>query len=138
VVICGLSLAINKVILVAEVVKSQIKNLHQTNNIDCLISNDKFDHSIEKMVPKLEIILSKVEPKNKGTGYQKPMSEADFNKLKTLKNLREDYDKECNESDGNSNGFEIKDKKPEIKLKKKKLTEGYRRKGPKFRIRPRK
>jgi hypothetical protein len=96
ILICGLNLAISKVILIAEIVKTRIKNLHQINKIDCLISNDKFDDSLEKRVPKLEIILTTKEPINKGMGYQNPISEDDYKKLelmeKEVANFYEDKD----------------------------------------------
>jgi hypothetical protein len=154
VILCGLNQAINKVILITEVVKSQIKNIHQINNIDCLITRDKFDPSKEKMIPKIEILLSLVEPQNKGNGYQKPMSEIDFLKIKSLKNLREDYEKECNDESDNIEEFSYcyenkninnekinnqknKNKKYKKQKKQKKLTLGYMRKGPIFRLRRR-
>lgn len=149
VMLCGLNQAINKVILITEVVKSQIKNIHQINNIDCLITRDKFDSSKEKMIPKIEILLSLVEPQNKGNGYQKPLSEVDFLKIKSLKNLKEDYEKECNDQSAYFEEFSYCDEKVSTNIQKqnchhkinkkklKKLTIGYMRKGPIFRKRRR-
>ncbi len=111
VVLCGLSLAISKVILIAEVVKTKIKNLHQINNIDCLMAKDKFNADVDKRVPKLDIILTTKEPLNKGNGYQEPMSEEEVDLLASIKNLNleveensdekedENYDENFNEQD---------------------------------------
>lgn len=77
----GLNLAISKVILIAEIVKIKIKNLHQINNMDCLIVdnslkiNKEADEGDIKRVPKFEIILTKKEPLEKGSGYQRPLNE---------------------------------------------------------------
>jgi hypothetical protein len=86
--ICGLSLAISKVILVAEIVKTKIIGLHQLNNIDCVISNSKSSYgygSEDKRTPKLDIILTKFEPDHKGMGYQYPM---DIKDIKVLHKIR--------------------------------------------------
>lgn len=98
VILSGLSLAISKVILITEVVKMKIKDLHQINNIDCLITKDKFNSQIEKRVPKLDITLSKSEPlnKEKETGYQKPLSKDHIDILNSIQNIKlniEDFDK---------------------------------------------
>jgi hypothetical protein len=79
--ICALSLAISKLILIVEVVKTHIKNLHQINNIDCLV---KTLGNTTKRVPKMEVILTKIEPIAKGLGYQSPMDEIEIEKLRNL------------------------------------------------------
>ena len=77
VTISGLNQAISNVVLVAEVVKTQILGLHQTNTIDCVVMAGDGDQERERRTPKLEIILSKIEPTTKTSGYQKPYSESE-------------------------------------------------------------
>jgi len=82
----GLNFAISKVILIAEIVKIKIKNLHQINNMDCLIANNsyKLNKSPDegnKMIPKFEIVLTKLEPIEKGLGYQKPLTNVEIKQL---------------------------------------------------------
>jgi DNA-binding protein len=79
VTISGLNQAISNVVLVAEVVKTQILGLHQVNTIDCIImnSNDQSDDT-QRRTPKLEIVLCKNEPQVKTSGYQKPYSESEI------------------------------------------------------------
>jgi hypothetical protein len=77
--ICALSLAISKLILIVEIIKTQIKNLHQVNNIDCLIKNI---NGVIKRVPKMEVIISKIEPIAKGLGYQCPMDNSEVEKIR--------------------------------------------------------
>jgi hypothetical protein len=113
----GLSLAISKVILIAEVVKTHIKKLHQVTNIDCLITKDKFNPEKIKRVPKLEILLTVNEPNIKGDGYQRPMTDNELSdltkiKLDDLDNLdldlddNIDVDVEINENtDSNNNNI---------------------------------
>jgi hypothetical protein len=79
--ICALSLAISKLILIVEIVKTKVENLHQINNIDCLVKN--ISNTI-KRVPKMEVLLSKIEPVSKGLGYQSPMDESEIEKLRNL------------------------------------------------------
>jgi len=97
----GLSTAISKVILIAEIVKIKIKDLHQINNLDCLIANNSHkinknpDESDIKMIPKFEIELTKIEPIEKGSGYQSPLTDQEINLLrnvyleKTTQNIKE-------------------------------------------------
>jgi DNA-binding protein len=93
ILICGLSLAISKVILIAEIVKNKIGNLHQINNIDCLNISDQSEPFKIKRIPKLDILLSRSEPENKGLGYQPP-ADGNINfELWKLKNLNEDVSK---------------------------------------------
>src|SRR4051812_27503566 len=79
--ICALSLAISKLILIVEIVKTQIKDLHQINNIDCLV---KTLGNLTKRVPKMEVLLSKIEPVSKGLGYQCPMEDSEIEKLREI------------------------------------------------------
>lgn len=80
----GLNFAISKVILIAEIVKIKIKNLHQINNMDCLIANNSFklnkspDEGDNKMIPKFEILLTKIEPIEKSLGYQRPLTDQEI------------------------------------------------------------
>lgn len=97
----GLNTAISKVILIAEIVKIKIRNLHQINDLDCLISNNTYklnknpDENDIKMIPKFEIILTKIEPVLKGSGYQKPLTDEEIERLrdcyleKTTQNIKE-------------------------------------------------
>ena len=83
--IIGLSQAITKVILIVEIIKTRIKNLHQINYIDCVIARDKFDCNKSKNVPKIDVILTTKEPKEKGNGYQMPLNDEEFKKLCEMK-----------------------------------------------------
>ena len=80
----GLNLAISKVILIAEIVKIKIRNLHQINNMDCLITDNSYkvnkenDEGDLKRIPKFEIILTKKEPLVKGFGYQNPLTDEEI------------------------------------------------------------
>ncbi len=116
ILICGLSLAISKVILIAEIVKSKIENIHQINNIDCLIVNDKFDKV--KRVPKLDILLSLIEPESKGLGYQAPVYEKIYMKNWRVKDVNEDVSKLFSINKG-----------------RRVIVVGHTRKGPKWRLR---
>ena len=80
VTISGLNQAISNVVLVAEVVKTQILGLHQVNTIVCIVMNseEEGNDDIQRRTPKLEIILSRSEPKVKTSGYQKPYSESEI------------------------------------------------------------
>lgn len=95
----GLSQAITKVILIVEVVKARIKNLHQINYIDCLIAKDKYDSSKDKNVPKIEIVLTTKEPLEKGDGYQMPLNENEFKRLCEIKSEGEEKELEDDEED---------------------------------------
>ena len=83
----GLNFAISKVILIAEIVKIKIKNLHQINNMDCLIANNSSkihkspDEGDNKMIPKFEIVLTKIDPFEKGLGYQRPLTVEEIKQL---------------------------------------------------------
>ncbi len=83
----GLNLAISKVILIAEIVKVKIRDLHQINNMDCLIeyNSNKINKEINdkdvKRIPKFDIILTKKQPVEKGFGYQSPLSNEEIEKL---------------------------------------------------------
>ena len=83
--IIGLSQAITKVILIVEVIKARIQNLHQTNQIDSIVARDKYDPNQTKNVPRVDILLSTKEPNEKGNGYQIPLNEIEFKKLCEIK-----------------------------------------------------
>jgi hypothetical protein len=83
--IIGLSQAITKVILIVEVIKARIQNLHQTNQIDSIVARDKYDSNQTKNVPRVDILLSTKEPDEKGNGYQIPLNEIEFKKLCEIK-----------------------------------------------------
>jgi len=80
----GLNFAISKVVLIAEIVKIKIRNLHQINTMDSLIANNSYNYYKEgdegdiKRIPKFEIVLTKIEPFEKGSGYQKPLTEEEI------------------------------------------------------------
>jgi hypothetical protein len=116
----GLNQAISKVILIAEIVKTKIFNLHQINNMDILITdnsnkiNKEEDEGDIKRTPKFEIILSKIEPLEKGSGYQKPLTEEE------IKILHEQYFKKT--------PMEIKQiyKKRKLNMNKNSITNEYK------------
>lgn len=84
--ICGLSLAISKVILISEIVKTHVAGLHQITNIDCLVTK-KGDGEV-KRTPKLDIILTRNEPDFKGMGYQKPLT---FSEIRAIFSVKSKY-----------------------------------------------
>jgi DNA-binding protein len=77
VTISGLNQAISNVVLVAEVIKTQIPGLHQTNTIDCVVmtTDRQGNEGVERRTPKLEIVLARTEPTNKTNGYQRPYTQ---------------------------------------------------------------
>jgi DNA-binding protein len=86
--ICGLNKAINKIVLIAEIVKLHVGNLHQTNKIDSLLLKERTPIisgaiSRVKRIPKLDIVLSLKEPEVKEEGYQQPY---EINKQKLISN----------------------------------------------------
>jgi hypothetical protein len=116
----GLNQAISKVILIAEIVKTKIFNLHQINNMDSLITdnsnkiNKEEDEGDIKRTPKFEIILSKIEPLEKGSGYQKPLTEEEIKILhkqyfkKTPMEIKQIYKKIILNMNKNSNTNEYR------------------------------
>ena len=89
--ISGLNQAISNVVLVAEVIKTQIAGLHQTNTIDCVVMNTdrQGNEGVERRTPKLEIVLSKTEPTNKTNGYQRPYTQSEVQAI--LCNIKFNY-----------------------------------------------
>ena len=70
IILSGLNTAIKKVVLITEIIKSKIPNLHQINDINSL------DKENEKMVPRLSIKLT-FEPTDEEKqlkGYQSPLN----------------------------------------------------------------
>lgn len=82
----GIKSAIDKVVLISEVVKSRVKGIHQILEIGCLNNEDIFynDDYISKIIPKISVTLSNFEPKNKDLGYRAPYSLTDLYKLNTV------------------------------------------------------
>ena len=78
--ICGLSQAISKLILIVEVIKTKVIGLHQINKIDCLVLKNSLNQEYRR-IPKMDIIISRIEPLIKDVGYQSPY-EKKFIKLK--------------------------------------------------------
>lgn len=69
----GLNTAINKVVLISEIIKSKIGGIHQLCTISSLTNEDNnYKYEIDKLMPKLDILLSLDEPIFKGNGYQPP------------------------------------------------------------------
>ncbi len=70
--------AIGTLVNVVEVVKAEVPNLHQNNKIST-VSYQTLDPSDkvvqERLYPKMETVLSILEPKEKGDGYQKPLED---------------------------------------------------------------
>jgi hypothetical protein len=77
--ICALSLAISKLILIVEIIKTKVLGLHQLNNIDCLVINNTKGEEVKRL-PKMEVLLSRLEPSTKGAGYQSPFDMFVFRK----------------------------------------------------------
>lgn len=69
--IMGLNSAISKVVLICEILKTKINGIHQLCNISSL-SNDENNYNCDKLMPRLDILLSLKEPDLKGFGYQSP------------------------------------------------------------------
>jgi hypothetical protein len=89
--ISGLNFAISNVILVTEVVKTQVLGLHQVNNIDCVEMDSRDQSSGEVQVirrtPKFEVILSRAEPKSKTFGYQRPLSQEEVKTILSVQGM---------------------------------------------------
>jgi len=108
VTISGLNQAIAQVVLVSEVVKSKIQELHQVNTIDCLIVNATDNSGKQEVIrrtPKLEIFLSKTEPKSKPYGYQKPYTEEEFKNISSVEGINTDPRNEDEEGDRPQRGY---------------------------------
>ena len=92
--ISGLNKAIKKVVLITEIIKSKIPGLHQITNINSLESN-KNDESVDnKIIPRLSITLTFIEPseeEKKDLGYQKPISIGLISELSKIHNSNNNY-----------------------------------------------
>ena len=90
IIICGLSKAIRKVVLITEIVKTKVNGLFQINKIDCLKKRGKTNEYDDDMgmVPRLEIILSTKEPSNEEKSYQGYQGISEYNKTKTVHKVK--------------------------------------------------
>jgi hypothetical protein len=82
VVLSGLDRAIKRVIVVAEIMKVKMPNLHQVNVIDHVIFKN---NEGEVFLPKMEITLSHLEPAIKTYGYQAPYTNDQLKNIKVCK-----------------------------------------------------
>lgn len=82
----ALNKAITKAVLIAEVIRSRLKNIHQIINIGC-INNDEMYSNVDHLVPKIEIFLMNFEPDAtfKQEGYSAPYPMNLLYKLNTIK-----------------------------------------------------
>lgn len=109
--ILALNNAISKAVLLSEIIKSRIKNIHQICCIGCINNNNKKldkDHyiknnindkqTIEIIIPKIKITLSNFSPNNIKNlkGYQPPYSIAKQYKLNTNKIFNDEFSKKSN------------------------------------------
>ncbi len=78
---CALSLAMSKLILIVEIIKTKVLGLHQLNKIDCLVVNNTKGEEM-KRIPKMEILLTRLEPSVKDEGYQSPFDMFKFREKK--------------------------------------------------------
>ena len=78
----GLNNAIKRVIIVAEIMKVKVQNLHQMTKIDSVVFVNKDNQTI---MPRMEITLSKFEPIKKEYGYQGPYSIEQISLIKSFK-----------------------------------------------------
>ena len=60
--ISGLNKAIKKVVLITEIIKSKIPGLHQITNINSLESKKNEENDDNKLIPRLSITLTFIEP----------------------------------------------------------------------------
>ena len=92
--ISGLNKAIKKVVLITEIIKSKIPGLHQITNINSLESKKNDDNDDNKLIPRLSITLTFIEPsedEKKNLGYQKPISIGLINELSKIHNSNNNY-----------------------------------------------
>jgi hypothetical protein len=118
--------SIGRLLDIVEVLKVLKPGLYQQNRITSVAyqtvdSNQKL--LTQKLYPKLEVILSKEEPKTKTEGYQAPMDEKDRKQIETImNNKREEREK----NRGRGRGFRGRGRRG-----------GFRGRGRGFRGRPR-
>lgn len=86
IILKGIKSAIDKVVLITEVIKSRVKGIHQVLDIGCLNNDENIynDDYINKIIPKISVTLTNFEPKYKEFGYRAPYSMSDLYKLNTV------------------------------------------------------
>ena len=100
--------SIGRLLDIVEVLKVLKPGLYQQNRITSVAyqtvdSNNKL--LTQKLYPKLEVVLSKEEPKNKTEGYQGQMDEKDRKQIETIMNKKkEDREKNRGEKTGRGRG----------------------------------
>ena len=99
--------SIGRLLDIVEVLKVLKPGLYQQNRITSVAyqtvdSNQKL--LTQKLYPKLEVILSKEEPKTKTEGYQAPMDEKDRKQIETIMNNKRE-EREKNRGRGRGRGF---------------------------------
>jgi len=97
--------AIGSLVNAVEVIKADV-TLYQNNKISTVSyqtmdSNDKIIQ--ERLYPKMEVILSKEEPKNKNEGYQGKMEEDQKKQIKEFMDKRRE-ERENNRKEGGNRG----------------------------------
>ena len=101
--------SIGRLLDIVEVLKVLKPGLYQQNRITSVAyqtvdSNNKL--LTQKLYPKLEVVLSKEEPKNKTEGYQGQMDEKDRKQIETIMNKKkEDREKNRGEKTGRGRGI---------------------------------
>ena len=120
--------SIGRLLDIVEVLKVLKPGLYQQNRITSVAyqtvdSNQKL--LTQKLYPKLEVILSKEEPKTKTEGYQAPMDEKDRKQIETIMNNKRE-EREKNRGRGRGRGFRGRGRRG-----------GFRGRGRGFRGRPR-
>ena len=120
--------SIGRLLDIVEVLKVLKPGLYQQNRITSVAyqtvdSNQKL--LTQKLYPKLEVILSKEEPKTKTEGYQAPMGEKDRKQIETIMNNKRE-EREKNRGRGRGRGFRGRGRRG-----------GFRGRGRGFRGRPR-
>ena len=120
--------SIGRLLDIVEVLKVLKPGLYQQNRITSVAyqtvdSNQKL--LTQKLYPKLEVILSKEEPKTKTEGYQASMDEKDRKQIETIMNNKRE-EREKNRGRGRGRGFRGRGRRG-----------GFRGRGRGFRGRPR-
>ena len=120
--------SIGRLLDIVEVLKVLKPGLYQQNRITSVAyqtvdSNQKL--LTQKLYPKLEVILSKEEPKTKTEGYQAPTDEKDRTQNETIMNNKRE-EREKNRGRGRGRGFRGRGRRG-----------GFRGRGRGFRGRPR-
>lgn len=100
--------AIGSLVNAVEVIKADV-TLYQNNKISTVSyqtmdSNDKIIQ--ERLYPKMEVILSKEEPKNKNEGYQGKLNDDEKKKIKDFMDKRRETRENDRKEGGNNNNRE--------------------------------